>query len=139
MPDLTVSSAVDTLLDADTQADIRSAVGAIRTLSVSFSLPSDGDVSIPFIVPVAGTVIGWSLVTENATGDVELDIWKDTTLPTSADSIVASAPPTGQGVVNSTTMTGWTTSVSANDVFRVECTTANNSSTVTLSIKIQET
>ena len=138
MPDLTVSSAVDTLLDADTQADIRSAVGAIRTLSVSFSLPSDGDVSIPFIVPVAGTVIGWSLVTENATGDVELDIWKDTTLPTSADSIVASAPPTGQGVVNSTTMTGWTTSVAANDVFRVECTAASNASTVTLSIKIQE-
>jgi hypothetical protein len=50
-----------------------------------------------------------------------LDIWKDTFAnypPTIADSIVASAPPTltATNKFTTTTLTGWTTSITAGDV-----------------------
>lgn len=116
-------------------------VNLVRTVTFSFTLPSDGTVSVPVKVYYSGTIVGWTLIEENASGgSVVVDIWKTSAaVPTVANTIVAAAPPTGTGVTTSTTMTGWTTSVAANDVFKVSVTTSRTASTVVLVLKIQET
>lgn len=55
------------------------------------------------------------------TGSIVIDVWKDTYAnypPTDADSITASAPPTISSATKAqdSTLTGWTTSVSADDI-----------------------
>lgn len=80
-----------------------------------------GFVSAPF----AGTITGARLLSIDAAstaGSIVIDVWKDTYAnypPVNADSITASAPPTLSSAAksNDTTLTGWTTSVSAGDVF----------------------
>jgi len=56
-------------------------------------------------------------------GDIVVDIWKDSYAdfpPVDADSITASTPPTLSSADKSqdTTLTGWTTALSAGDVLR---------------------
>lgn len=72
--------------------------------------------------PVAGTITGWRLIAD-AAGDVEFDVLKSdyASFPTQA-SIVAAAPPELSGVQKDedTTLTGWTTSVAAGDIFGFE-------------------
>lgn len=74
--------------------------------------------------PVAGTITGWRLLADQA-GDIEFDIYKDpfASYPPTT-SIVAAAPPELAGVDSDedTTLTGWTTAVSAGDVFGFEVT-----------------
>jgi len=69
-----------------------------------------------------GTIVGWRLVADQATF-TNLDIWKaNSAIPTSTNSITAGNYPflnTNQ-LQSSTTLTGWTTSVSAGDVFILE-------------------
>lgn len=74
-------------------------------------------------VPVdfSGTIIGWTLVGDQS-GSMVVDVWKDTYTnypPTVADTITASAKPTISTSLKgkSSTLTGWTTSFSAGDVF----------------------
>ncbi len=80
---------------------------------------SKGYVYIPF----ACTITGWSLVADQA-GSVAFDVEKaaDGTIPSA--SIVASAAPalSSDQIERSTTLTGWTTSVTANDVIEFEIT-----------------
>jgi hypothetical protein len=75
------------------------------------------------VVPFGCTITGWSLVAD-AAGDIEFDVEKaaDQTVP--SVSIVAAAPPTlsADQIERSTTLTGWTTSVTANDVIEFEVT-----------------
>jgi hypothetical protein len=71
--------------------------------------------------PVAGTITGVRLLADQ-TGSIVIDIWKDTFAnypPTVADTITAAAKPTisASNKSEDTTLTGWTTSVSAGDVF----------------------
>lgn len=70
-------------------------------------------------VPFACTITGVSLGLDQ-TGSIVIDIWKDTHAnypPTVADTITASAKPTISSAVKyeSTTLTGWTTSITAGD------------------------
>lgn len=83
------------------------------------------------IVPFACTITGHHTLGDQS-GSIVLDIWKKAfvanTAPTVANTITAAAKPTVSGARNasSTTLTGWTTSVSANDHFIVNvdsCTT----------------
>lgn len=74
-------------------------------------------------VPVdfSGTIIGWTLVGDQS-GSMVVDVWKDTYTnypPTVADTITASAKPTISTSLKgkSSTLTGWTTSFAAGDVF----------------------
>lgn len=75
-------------------------------------------------VPVACTITAARLLSIDAAataGDLVIDVWKDTYAnfpPTDADSITASAPPTLAGANRSedTTLTGWTTGITAGDV-----------------------
>ena len=80
-------------------------------------------------VPYTGTITTWILLA-NETGSIVIDIWKDTYAnhpPTVADTITASAKPTLSSVIKnqSSTLTGWTTSITAGDilVFNVDSVT----------------
>lgn len=72
-------------------------------------------------VPFSGTITSVVALADQ-TGSIVCDIWKDTYAnfpPTNDDSVTASAPVTISSGVKSedTTLTGWTTSFSAGDIF----------------------
>lgn len=74
------------------------------------------------------TIVGWVLLADQS-GDVELDILKDpyaSYAPSGTTSIVASAPPeiSGANKNRSSTLTGWTTAVSAGDVLVLDVVSA---------------
>ena len=76
------------------------------------------DVSVPY----ACTITGVRMLADQS-GSIVVDIWKDTYAnypPTDADSITAAAVPTITTATKSedTTLTGWTTSITAGDTLR---------------------
>jgi hypothetical protein len=90
-------------------------------------------------VPYAGTISRWDIIA-NASTTISIDIWKaNNALPTVANTITASAKPALSAATtgSSTTLTGWTTSVSAGDVFgfKLESVTGTPSE-ITLTLKI---
>ncbi len=78
--------------------------------------------TVYFTVPYACTIQAWNMTVD--TGTATIDVWKiatGTAIPTVSNTITASAVPaisTGTAV-HSTSMSGWTTSVSANDIFGI--------------------
>jgi hypothetical protein len=95
-----------------------------------------GDLQIPF----ACTITEATLLADQ-TGSIVVDIWKDTYAnypPTAADSITASAKPTLSSAVKyqDTTLTGWTTSISAGDILRINVDSATTVQRVTLALKV---
>ena len=91
-------------------------------------------------IPVTGTIQSARLLADQ-TGSVVIDVWKDTFAnypPTDADSITASAPPTISSDDNSedTTLTGWTTSVTAGDVLGFNVDSVTDIQRVTLELEI---
>lgn len=102
----------------------------IRSFGTTFgdtggSALSSGSV-VYFTIPYACTIAAWNISVD--AGTVTFDIWKiatGTAIPTVTNTITASAKPalsTGTSV-HSTTLTGWTTSVSANDIFGIQLNT----------------
>lgn len=90
--------------------------------------------------PITGTITDWTLLADQS-GSVVIDVWKDTYAnapPTDADSITASAPPTLSGAIKATdaTLTGWTTSVTAGDVFGFNVDSAATIERVTLQLTV---
>lgn len=77
---------------------------------------------IYFTVPFACVISAWNITVD--TGTATFDIWQIATgpaIPTIANTIVAAAPPaisTGTAI-HSATLTGWTTTSAANDVYGV--------------------
>jgi len=116
-----------------TKNAVRDKIESILTsVNTSFDFQFDGmgavilvNSIVYFRVANACTISGWSIVAEGTSPTCTLDILKiasGTTLPTA--SIVASAAPalsTGNAV-KSTTLTGWTTSVAADDIIAVKVT-----------------
>lgn len=96
--------------------------------------------------PVAGTITKVRLLSADASvtsGSIVVDVWKDTYAnypPTDADSITASAPPTISTATKSedATLTGWTTSVSAGDVFGFNVDSVTSLKRVVLELEVQE-
>lgn len=81
------------------------------------------------------TITGWQLVADQ-TGSISIDIWKDSYAnfpPTVADTITASAKPSLSSAQKneSSTLTGWTTTLQAGDYLEVNIDSA---STITLAI-----
>lgn len=71
-------------------------------------------------VPFSGTITKWTLLAD-AGGSIVIDLWKDTFAnypPTNADSITAGNEPelSTDDEAEDSTLTGWTTSVTAGDV-----------------------
>ena len=98
---------------------------------------AQGDVSIPF----NATILGWVLLA-NVAGSITIDIWKDVYAnypPTSGDSITGSTPPTISSAIknSSTTLTGWTTAITAGDTLRFTITSAGTIGRVTLALTLK--
>lgn len=79
----------------------------------------------------------WKVLADQS-GSIEFDIWKDVYAnypPTVADTIVASNPPLiASATKNSGDCTGWTTSLSAGDIIRVNLNSVENITRATLEI-----
>jgi len=96
------------------------------------------------VAPISGTIVSATLLSTDASAtacSVVFDVWKDTYAnypPTDADSITASAPPTLSSANKSqdTTLTGWTTSVTAGAVFGYNVDSVTSCTRVTLTLTI---
>lgn len=72
-------------------------------------------------VPTGGTITGWSIVAVGTGPTATVDVWKiasGTALPANGNTITAGAEPalaTGNAI-KSTTLTGWTVAVTADDI-----------------------
>ena len=79
-----------------------------------------------FTVPYACTISAWNITVD--AGTVTFDVWKiatGTAIPTVSNTITASALPAlaGGTALHSTTLTGWTTAVAANDIIGIQLKT----------------
>jgi hypothetical protein len=91
-------------------------------------------------IPYNGTITSWTILADQS-GSVVFDVWKDTfsaAPPTVADTITGSAKPTLSSDVKATssTLTGWTTSVTAGDIIGFNVDSASTITRVTLVINI---
>lgn len=98
-----------------------------------------GDLTIPF----AGTITEWTLMGDQS-GSIVVDIWKDTYAnypPVVGDSITASAKPTISAATKgqSSTLTGWTTAITAGDTLRFNVDSVTTLTRATLSLKVSKT
>lgn len=90
------------------------------------------------VCPFAGTIIGWR-ITANTTTSIVVDVYKIATgavLPSA--SIAASAKPTltSDRTVKDDTLTGWTTSVAADDIFGFNVDSSSGDARVTVQLII---
>lgn len=96
-------------------------------------------------IPFDCEIISWTVLSIDGSataGDIEFDIFKDTYAnypPTSADSIVASAPPELVGANKDTdaTLTGWTTTINAGDVLGFEVISAATVTKVVIELALE--
>ncbi len=98
-----------------------------------------GDLEIPF----ACTITAVAMLADQS-GSIVVDIWKQTYAdypPEDANSITASAPPTITNAVKSqdTTLTGWTTAISAGNILRFNVDSVTTCQRVTISLKVKKT
>jgi hypothetical protein len=107
--------------------------GAVVTTGVK------GYIEIPF----ACTINKWTLLGD-VTGSAVIDIWKDTYTnypPTVTDTITASAKPTITSSTKgqSSTLTGWTTSVAAGDILAFNVDSCSSITNLSISLGISRT
>lgn len=98
-----------------------------------------GDLEIPF-----GCTINRVTLLADQTGSVVVDIWKNTYAnypPTGANTITASAIPTISSAVKSqdSTLTGWTTGITAGDTLRFNVNSVTTITRVLVSLKVTRT
>lgn len=91
-------------------------------------------------VPFAGTIVKWTVLAD-AVGSIVVDVWKDTLAnypPTVADSIAGSEKPTlsSQRTNEDSTLSTWTTAVSAGDVILFNVESVSGVTKVTIEIEI---
>lgn len=91
-------------------------------------------------IPFACTINEWTLLADQS-GSIVVDIWKDTYAnfpPTVADTITASAKPTITTATKgqSSTLTGWTTTIAAGDILAFNVDSITTCQRVTLSLKV---
>lgn len=93
-------------------------------------------------IPYACTINSWRIIA-NASGSIVIDIWKTAapTIPTVANTITGSALPTlsTQQTNASSTLTGWTTSIAANDIIGFNVNSATTVSWVILQLIVTRT
>ena len=112
------------------------AIGATFTASGGLVSGFTGYVTVPF----ACTINAWNILVD--TGTATVDIWKiatGTAIPTVANTITASAIPaiTTGTAIHSTTLTGWTTTVAANNIFGFNLKAVSSATQVNASIGCQ--
>jgi hypothetical protein len=126
------------------------AAGAARIGAVGLIIDGGGSAITTGVkgflrVPFACTITGVTLLSTDASataGSIVIDIWKDTYAnypPTVADTITASAKPTLSSANKSenTTLTGWTTAITAGDILGFKVDSASTVTKVLLSLTVQ--
>lgn len=118
---------------------------AASTRSIGLSLDGGGSaisagVKADVYVPFSGTITAVTMLADQS-GSIVVDIWKKAYAsfpPTVADTITASAKPTITTAIKSqdTTLTSWTTSVSAGDVLRFNVDSATTITKLALSLTV---
>jgi hypothetical protein len=118
------------------------------TASILFQISNDGaaittGIKGDLVVPFNATITEWSLLADQ-TGSVVVDIWKDTYgnyPPTVDDSITGSAKPTitSSNKGQSSTLTGWTTTVTAGDILRFNIDSVSTIERLSINLKISRT
>lgn len=98
-----------------------------------------GDIMIPY----AATINSVTMLADQ-TGSMVIDIWKDTYAnypPTVADTITAAAKPTITSTNKSqdTTLTGWTTTITAGDTIRFNVDSCSTITRLNLVLKVTRT
>lgn len=91
-------------------------------------------------VPYSGTITGWEIIS-SVSGSIVIDVWKDTYAnfpPTVADTIAGTEKPTLSSASKNqdTTLSTWTTSVTAGDWIRFNVDSASTVTRVALSIQV---
>lgn len=110
---------------------------------------SDGGILAPtagtkgyLVVPYNAIITGWFIMA-NTTGSCVWDVKKASSISGigSTTSIVASAPPTlsGTQAASSTTLTGWTTTITAGTLLEFDITSASGVTRVTLELQLKRT
>jgi hypothetical protein len=122
---------------------LNAATGSANPLTVGVTVDGGGSVITTgqkgyIQCPISGTVTSWTLLADQS-GSVEFDVTLDAFAsypPTT--SIVAAAPPelTAADSDTDSTLTGWTTAVTAGDVFGFEVVSAATVERVTLQIVV---
>ena len=99
------------------------------------ALTSGSTATAYFFVPFACTISEWAATVD--TGTITFDVWKiasGTAIPTVTNTITASALPaiSSGSAKASTTLTGWTTTVTAYDIFGVNINTVASATKASL-------
>lgn len=132
-------------LEFDTNSAVRMKENQ-RTRSITFVIDGGGAVITTGVkgyleIPFACTIIAATLLADQS-GSIVVDIWKDTYAnypPTDADSITSATPPTISSATKSqdTTLSSWTTSITAGDILGFNVDSATTVTRVTLSLKVR--
>ncbi len=134
-----------------TLAEVKTLLAEVRSLQVTID---SGDAAtalatgdwIDLYVEYACTILQWTLlakpVTGQSSGSAVIDLWKDSYAnfdPTIADTITASAKPTISSAIKgqSSTLTGWTITIPAGSVIRVNVDSCSNLRRLSISLKVQ--
>jgi hypothetical protein len=100
----------------------------LRARGIGYSFDGGGSALVQgrtgyFTVPFACTISAWNATVD--TGTITFDVWKvpgGSAIPTAGNSITSLAPPAiaSGTAARSTALTGWSTAVTANDIFGVQ-------------------
>lgn len=113
-------------------------------ISGSFGITVDGSGSVITtgnkgyaIMPYNATITGWDIIS-NTSGTCVVDIWKNTSIPTSANTITGSEMPTllNQQINSNNTINSWNKNISINDIISFNVLTASTVSRINLIIKV---
>jgi hypothetical protein len=115
----------------------------LRTITCGFDgqgAPPTAGTKRYCVCPVAGTITGWRIVGD-VSGSAVVDVWKvadGSSLPTVSNTIAASAKPTlsSAAIAKNDTLTGWTTTVTADDIFGFNVDSASTLTTITVELKL---
>jgi hypothetical protein len=127
--------------------------GGITSFNEMKTIVFDGQGSTPAVdsrtfiyFPYAATITRWTIFAYDAAGlpvtaSAVVDIWDDTYAnypPTVADTITASAKPTltAANRAQSSTLTGWATSISANDVLAFNLDSVSTATKIVMNLEV---
>lgn len=125
-------------------ADLPTAIRA-RSIGVSWGVKGGSPLATGEVIylsaPFGCTISAWNLMID--TGTITIDVWKiasGTAVPTVTNTITASALPaiSSGTALHSTTLTGWTTSVTANDIFGFNINAISGPTTATFQMECDQ-